>query len=144
MDIKGDVVSKDEKETLGVRILLNYGHTVGHAIETVTGYSKYLHGEAVSLGMMAAGHIATELGMLSVNHLNRQKEILINLGLPVIMEEINPSEIKEAMTLDKKVKDGNIRWVLLEGIGNAVVSLDVPGKYVNEALKYISHSSGNI
>ena len=94
--------------------------------------------------MMAAGHIATELGMLSANHLNRQKEILINLGLPVIMEEINPSEIKEAMTLDKKVKDGNIRWVLLEGIGNAVVSLDVPGKYVNEALKYISHSSGNI
>ena len=144
LDIKGDVVSKDEKETLGVRILLNYGHTVGHAIETVTGYSKYLHGEAVSLGMMAAGHIATERGMLSVNHLNRQKEILINLGLPVIMEEINPSEIKEAMTLDKKVKDGNIRWVLLEGIGNAVVRLDVPGKYVNEALKYISHSSGNI
>lgn len=144
LDIKGDVVSKDEKETLGIRILLNYGHTVGHAIEAVTGYSKYLHGEAVSLGMMAAGYIAAELGILSVNDLNRQKEILVNLGLPVTMEKINTSDLKEAMTLDKKVKDGNIRWILLEGIGNAVVRLDVPVRYVNQALKYISNSSGNV
>ena len=75
MAIKAEVVSKDERETLGIRTLLNYGHTVGHALETATGYDQLLHGEAVSIGMCAAAYIAQEVGLVGEESVERQRSL---------------------------------------------------------------------
>ena len=135
--IKAGVVSQDEKETLGIRILLNYGHTIGHAIESITGYTKYLHGEAVSVGMMGAAKIGELLQIMDVDEVERQKEILQAYGLPISAPGLNSESIISAMTSDKKTTGGSINWVLLNGIGNAITSNDVPDKYVSEALKFV-------
>jgi len=139
--IKAGVVSQDEKETLGIRILLNYGHTIGHAIESITGYTKYLHGEAVSVGMMGAAKIGELLQIMDVDEVERQKEILQAYGLPISAPGLNSESIISAMTSDKKTTGGSINWVLLNGIGNAITSNDVPDKYVSEALKFVLTSS---
>ena len=81
--IKADVVSRDERETLGIRALLNYGHTTAHALEAVTGYERYLHGEAVSIGMMAAADISKNMGLLSDDDVVRQRSVLEAYGLPL-------------------------------------------------------------
>ena len=133
--VKADVVSRDEMETLGVRILLNYGHTIGHAIEAATGYGKYLHGEAVSIGMMGAATISENLGMLSREEVERQRSILEAYGLPVYGEGTDVEAVREAMTVDKKTVGGSIRWVLLDGIGQAVARSDVPTELVERTLK---------
>ncbi|SVA71534.1 uncharacterized protein METZ01_LOCUS124388 [marine metagenome] len=135
--IKAGVVSQDEKETLGIRILLNYGHTIGHAIESITGYTKYLHGEAVSVGMMGAAKIGELLQIMDVDEVERQKEVLQAYGLPISAPGLNSESILSAMTSDKKTTGGSINWVLLNGIGNAITSNDVPDKYVSEALKFV-------
>ena len=132
--IKADVVSRDEHETRNLRILLNYGHTVGHALESVTGYGRYLHGEAVSIGMMAAAHIAAAMGMLSGGDLLRQRRILEAYGLPTSADGVDAEALKRAMLSDKKVSHGRVRWVLLEGFGRPVVTADVSESIVNDAL----------
>src|SRR6185436_8707372 len=104
--IKAEVVSDDERET-GRRTLLNYGHTVGHAIEAVTGYSSYLHGEAISVGMRVAGLISAELGMLSADELARQQSLLRKFGLPETAPGLSLDAVLEATLLDKKVRAGN-------------------------------------
>ena len=100
--VKADVVTRDEKERLGLRVLLNYGHTVGHAIEAATGYTRYLHGEAVSIGMTAAARIGLELGMMSEDEAARQRRVLEAFRLPVSLDGVDSGALKEAMTLDKK------------------------------------------
>lgn len=132
--IKADVVNRDEKETLGVRALLNYGHTTAHAIEAVTGYERYLHGEAVAIGMVVAAHIANWMGMLTDAELERQRAVLHAYGLPLQYENVDADAIKAAMTMDKKTVGGKIHWVLLDGIGNAVTRSDVPSDLVDRAL----------
>ena len=133
--VKARVVSQDEKETLGVRVLLNYGHTIGHAIEAVTGYSRFLHGEAVSIGMMGAAYISQGMGLLAEADVLRQQRLLEAFGLPVRYGEgIDAGEIREAMRSDKKTTAGSIRWVLLEALGSAITRNDVPGELVDEAL----------
>jgi 3-dehydroquinate synthase len=134
--IKADVVSDDERET-GRRTLLNYGHTVGHAIEAVTGYSSYLHGEAISVGMRAAGLISAELGMLSADDLARQQSLLRKFGLPETAPGLPLDAVLEATLLDKKVRSGSLRWVLLEGIGSAVLREDVPPEVVRRAIETV-------
>ncbi|MCY4529638.1 MAG: 3-dehydroquinate synthase [Chloroflexi bacterium] len=136
--IKADVVSRDERETLGVRALLNYGHTTAHALEAVTGYERYLHGEAVSIGMLAAALISNRMGMLKDSEVDRQRSVLEAYGLPLKYRDVDPVSIKDAMSMDKKTVGGRIRWVLLDGVGNAVTRSDVPPEYIDQALREVS------
>ena len=131
--IKAAVVAGDEREE-GLRALLNYGHTVGHAIETVSGYGRYLHGEAVAVGMRAAGLIAVELGMLTRAEFERQQALVRACGLPETAPGLSPGEIVAATLGDKKVRGGRVRWVLLEALGRAVVRDDVPQDAVIRAV----------
>lgn len=134
MAIKANVVSQDERETLGIRVLLNYGHTIGHGIEAATGYSQYLHGEAVSIGMMGAANIGRGMGMMSDAEVERQKSVLAAYSLPLSAPGVDPESVSEAMRSDKKTAGGAIRWVLLDGIGNATTRNDVPNELVNSTL----------
>lgn len=136
--IKANIVSQDERETLGIRVLLNYGHTIGHGIEAATGYSSYLHGEAVSIGMMGSAYIGEALGMMSSEEVARQRAILKTYGLPLCADGMDVEAVRNAMMSDKKVASGSIRWVLLDGIGNAVTRNDVPQELVQETLRRLS------
>ena len=138
MAIKADVVSKDEKETLGVRVLLNYGHTIGHGLEAATGYSQYQHGEAVSVGMMGAAKIGCDLGLMPTADVERQRSVLARYNLPLHAKGVDPDRILDAMRSDKKTSAGAIRWVLLDGIGNATTRNDVPPETVTTALKSLT------
>ena len=140
--IKAKVVSQDERETLGVRALLNYGHTTAHAIEAATGYDRYLHGEAVGIGMTAAAHIANWMGMLTSEEFRRQCSVLEAYGAPLAYDGVDPASIRDAMSMDKKTVGGKIRWVLLDGIGNAVTRSDVPSELVDRALREVSMQHG--
>src|SRR5690606_2274079 len=119
--IKAGIVTEDERETLGRRALLHYGHTVGHALETATAYGTFLHGEAVSVGMMAAARMSKALGLLDDATIERQRRVLEAYHLPLSAPGANVDAILEAMTRDKKTAGGSIRWVLLEGVGRAVL-----------------------
>jgi 3-dehydroquinate synthase len=140
--IKADVVSRDEKETLGLRVLLNYGHTIGHAIEAATGYSRFLHGEAVSLGMTAAAHISLGMGTLTGTEVERQRALLESYGLLISASGLDRGAIYDAMSMDKKTTAGSVRWVLLDGIGRAVTRADVPTGLVDEALDVVLGGNG--
>ena len=141
IQIKADVVSNDEKEKLGIRILLNYGHTVGHALEVASSYGKYLHGEGVSIGMMAAAEISCKMGMISKDVVGRQEHILRQFNLPTVARQVNLSTLARAMQLDKKNEKGSVRWVLLREVGHAVSTRDVPKAVVNEVLSLITDNS---
>ncbi len=132
--VKAAVVSEDEREETGRRTLLNYGHTVGHAIEAATAYGRFRHGEADAIGMTVAAVISRRLGLLSPEEERRQRELLERFRLPTGAHDIDRATVISAMTLDKKVRAGAVRWVLLEGIGRAVVRDDVPQSVVEEAL----------
>ena len=130
--IKARVVSADEREA-GERTLLNYGHTIGHAIEAVTGYTDYLHGEAVAVGMHAAARIAEGIGLLAPEQVVRQQALLRALGLPERAPGLDLEPVLEATRSDKKVRAGTISWVLLERLGQATVRRDVPDEAVQRA-----------
>ena len=131
--VKALVVSSDPKEQ-GLRAILNYGHTIGHAIEQVTGYTEYLHGEAVSIGMMGAARIGLELGMIDEDLLHRQADLLRAFGLPLVAPGLNVTVILDAMQRDKKVVQGKLRFVLLEGVGRPVVRGDISADLVQRAV----------
>ena len=135
MAIKAEVVSQDERETLGIRILLNYGHTIGHGLEASTEYGRFLHGEGVSVGMMGAARIAQEMGMVSEAVVARQRRLLERFNLPTRAEGVAVEDVLEAMSLDKKTVGGANRFVLLEDVGKAVVRSDVPRELVEETLR---------
>lgn len=116
-EIKAEVVSKDEREA-GLRAILNFGHTVGHAIETVTGYRMYLHGEAISIGMRAEAKLSMLLGISREEVEERALSILSSYRLPVnIPVQIKDDEIISTMEIDKKSQSGKLRFVLPERIG---------------------------
>jgi 3-dehydroquinate synthase len=131
--IKAAVVSGDEREA-GARTLLNYGHTVGHAIEAVTGYQRELHGEAVAIGMRAAGLISVALGVLSAADFERQQRVLRACGLPESVAGLDVDAVIAATAGDKKARAGSVRWVLLRRIGEAYVHGPVPPEVVREAV----------
>lgn len=136
--IKANIVSQDERETLGIRILLNYGHTLGHAIEAASGYGNFLHGEAVSIGMMGSAYIGNAMGMMSDDEVERQRAVLESYGLPLTCGEINIEAINNAMLSDKKTAGRAIRWVLLDGIGNATTRNDIPAEKVQEIIRKLT------
>ncbi|MFO0752817.1 MAG: 3-dehydroquinate synthase [Thermodesulfovibrionales bacterium] len=115
--IKAEVVSRDERES-GLRAILNFGHTVGHAVETGTGYSRYLHGEAVAIGMQCAARLAVSLGMLDASQADRIEALLEAYGLPSRLPgDLNRDALLSHMLIDKKAVAGEIRFVLPERIG---------------------------
>ncbi|PKB67038.1 MAG: 3-dehydroquinate synthase [SAR202 cluster bacterium Io17-Chloro-G4] len=135
MAIKADVVSQDERETLGIRILLNYGHTIGHGLESSTDYGRFLHGEGVSVGMMGAAYIAREMGMISDDLVDRQRSLLERFNLPIHATGVSPEGVLDAMAMDKKTVGGTNRFVLLEEAGKAVVRSDVPRDLVEATVR---------
>ena len=127
MAIKAEVVSQDERETLGIRILLNYGHTIGHALEASTEYGRFLHGEGVSVGMMGAARMAASRWACSPPPwLTASSGLLERFSLPITAPGVPAEDVLTAMSLDKKVQSGTNRWVMLEDVGRSVVRQDVP------------------
>jgi len=123
---KASIVVRDEHEQ-GERVLLNFGHTFGHAIESSTGYSKWLHGEAVAAGMLMAASLSERCGLMKTSDVARISNLLQRLGLRTEARgELTPESARMAMGFDKKVKDGKVRLILLRGVGYAFVSDDYP------------------
>ena len=134
---KVEVVSQDEKEA-GIRAILNYGHTIGHAIESLTGYSQINHGEAVAVGMVAAGKIAVKLGMWPEEKTQRQKNLIKQAALPVsINSNLKSQEILESLQLDKKVKAGKVRFILPTDIGQVEIRDNIPPEVIKTVLQEI-------
>jgi 3-dehydroquinate synthase len=119
-EIKARVVGADEKEG-GLRAILNFGHTFGHAIEAGLGYGVWLHGEAVGCGMVMATHLSCSLGLVDEVFVNRLTTLIARAGLPVKGPRLGGDVYLEHMRLDKKAQAGEIRFVLLNGPGQAVV-----------------------
>ena len=132
--IKSTVVGEDEKEQRK-RMVLNYGHTIGHGLETATGYGRLLHGEAVSIGMTGAAMLSERLGLIQYDVVLRQKKLLERFGLPTACADVSLDAILNAMSLDKKVREKAIQWVLLDGIGKTTFRADVPQKDVQSVIK---------
>jgi shikimate kinase/3-dehydroquinate synthase len=136
--IKAQVVSQDEKEREGKRTILNYGHTIAHGLEAATRYKRFLHGEAVAIGIVGAAKLSQLLGLLPSAVVERQQAILQKFGLPTVFSGLDLTEITRAMELDKKTKGKAIRWVLLQDIGKVVISSDVPQRDVLAVLKELA------
>ncbi len=134
--IKAKIVSEDEKET-GKRIILNYGHTAAHGLEAATRYTTFRHGEAVAIGMMVDAKLSQRLGLLSKDIVQRQQALLKRFHLPTNCSGVDLDNVLAAMTLDKKVRNKAIQWVLLEDIGKATVRTDVPIKEVKNVLEEV-------
>jgi len=124
--IKSEIVGQDERES-GLRAILNLGHTFGHAVETLTGYGSYRHGEAVVMGTRAAAHLAVDLGYLSKEERLRITRLYQQLGLKFVFPELDPDQVYQAMLGDKKVSGQILRLVLPRSIGQYVI-IDDPGK----------------
>ena len=121
---KANVVAQDEREG-GIRAILNLGHTFGHAIETATQYSSYLHGEAVAVGMLMAMDLSYRLGAVSEADCARARALIERCGLPcAVPADMSPETFKALMSVDKKVLDGSLRLVLLRQLGEAYVGND--------------------
>ena len=133
-EIKAEIVEKDEKEA-GLRKLVNYGHTVGHALETLTHYKKYSHGEAIAIGMAVAGSISNKIGMLSKEELVSQNSLLRKAGLPIKVPNMPLNKIISELKKDKKTVGGKIEFVLLEKIGKASYGINVPNSIIEQALE---------
>jgi len=138
---KADVVSKDEKEA-GLRAILNYGHTIGHAVESLTGYTQFIHGEAVAIGMVAAGKIAMHLGMWPQSDAQRQDQLIQKAGLPTQLPgDLDIDAIVDALQTDKKVKDGKVRFILPKQIGVVEITDKVPADTIRQVLAEMRSSS---
>ena len=131
--IKAEIVAQDERES-GLRRLLNFGHTFGHAIETGSGYGAWLHGEAVAAGMVMAADLSRQLGYLSEADTGRIRSLLQRAGLPTSARGIAPTRMQQLMSLDKKVKEGRLHFVLLERLGAATIRDDVPSSAIDHTL----------
>jgi 3-dehydroquinate synthase len=134
-EAKAHVVSKDEKEA-GLRAILNYGHTIGHAVESLTGYRVVNHGEGVAIGMAAAGKIATALDLWDETATNRQAVLIKKAGLPnTLPSGIEIDAIVQALQIDKKVEAGRVRFVLPTQIGTAIVTDQVSTDVIRSVLQ---------
>jgi len=132
--IKAEVVGLDEREQRGLRTLLNFGHTFGHALEAATGYRAFLHGEAVAVGMMCAARVSVSLGMLREAEVQRIRSLLEAMGLETRAHGVEAPRVWEAMKRDKKFIHGRNRFVLLQGIGSARVVEGVDPERLEQAL----------
>jgi 3-dehydroquinate synthase len=134
--IKADVVSQDETES-GLRAILNFGHTIGHALEAISGYGKYLHGEAISVGQVLAARLSRRILGLPGSDVERIRALLERTGLPVEakLSGAQKQKLLAAMKLDKKVSQGEIKFVLARQIGKVEFGCRVPESEVLEILK---------
>ena len=134
-EIKAQVVAADERET-GLRAILNFGHTFGHAIESGLGYGKWVHGEAVAAGMVMAAEMSARLGTLGTSDAERIRTLLERAGLPVVgPADLSADRYLELMAVDKKAEGGKTRFVLLDALGSAVLRADVPESVVRGTLR---------
>ena len=132
--IKAEVVGADERES-GVRAILNFGHTFGHAIESGLGYGQWVHGEAVAAGMVMAADLSARAGMLSKAESERIRSLIARAGLPVAgPPSLAPDRYLDLMAIDKKASRGKIRFILLERPGFAVLRGDLPEMMIRETL----------
>ena len=136
VQIKAEIVSKDEFEKGTDRIKLNFGHTIGHSLEGLTEYGKLLHGEAVSIGMVVATNISKNLNLISNDIKNEIISTLNQYGLPTnLTKGIDIKDLFDNTKNDKKVKNGKINWVLLKDIGSPVIKDDVPDSIVMDSIR---------
>ncbi|MFC1753453.1 3-dehydroquinate synthase [Thermoproteota archaeon] len=132
--IKAWVVARDEKEKKGIRTILNFGHTVGHAIESAGGYDKYNHGEAISIGMVCAADIANRLGLLRKKELERIIGIIKLYQLPTKIRGVHTGKILNSLARDKKFVRAKNRFVLPVSIGKVIVKKNIPENLIREAI----------
>jgi len=133
--IKAKIVASDEREKKGIRTILNFGHTIGHAIEAAAGYKKYNHGEAVALGMLTAVEISREMGLLDEKTLKRIEKLTGAVGLPGQIKNVPVADIIKAHYHDKKFIGYKNRFVLLEKMGRTKVMLNVPLDLIKKAVR---------
>ncbi len=136
-EIKAEVVRLDERES-GLRAILNYGHTIGHAIETVCGYGKYLHGEAISMGMVFAAQLSARMGKWSPDENRRVARLLESLELPMRMPDCSWDGILQAMAVDKKNAGRSPRLVLADRLGRAAAGYEVDAGLLKEVWESLS------
>jgi 3-dehydroquinate synthase len=133
--LKADVVERDEREETGLRVVLNYGHTFAHAFETVGGYGAWLHGEAVSAGMVCASRLAERRGLIAAEITERQIRLLQTFGLPIGPLSWPVDDLITAMSSDKKTVAGRLRFVLPKRLGEVALFDDVPEEEVRQVLE---------
>lgn len=138
-EIKAKIIAGDEKEA-GDRKLLNFGHTVGHALEgcSLENNNRLLHGEAVSIGMVAEAEISKELGLIDENTVSRIKKVLENAGLPVAYSGYDQNKFFKLLYKDKKAEAGKINWTLMKGFGQAAINQEVSDDLIKKSLVFIS------
>jgi len=132
-ELKARIVAADERES-GLRAILNFGHTFGHAIETGLGYGEWLHGEAVAAGMIMAAELSARAGTLRREDVVRVKQLIARAGLPAHGPKLAPERYLELMQVDKKAAGGKVRFVLLETLGHAVLRADVDPHLVLQSI----------
>ncbi len=137
MRLKLEIVGVDEREQ-GQRAILNYGHTFGHALEAITDYTTWLHGEAISIGMEVAAQIACARGLFSSEDAARQQRLLLAYGLPIACPDVDIDAALERMSRDKKVRNGAMRWILPTSIGQAGIYDAVPLALVRQAIESVA------
>ncbi len=138
--IKASVVERDEQEA-ELRAVLNYGHTIGHALEAVTEYGRWAHGEAVSIGIAVAARLAHRLGYASLETVVRQERLLEALGLPVRLPDVDHAAVLAAIGRDKKSRDGKVPFVFAPRIGEFRLVFDVPTDAVRAVLAELTHAA---
>lgn len=131
---KARIVEADERDEKDIRIILNFGHTIGHAIEAASNF-KISHGEAVAIGMVYEAKLSVMLGFLDVDVVDRLVGILSKFGLPVSASQLSSERILSSLSYDKKIKHGKIRLILLKSIGNPIVHDDVPIDSIRRVLE---------
>ncbi|HTU17451.1 MAG TPA: 3-dehydroquinate synthase [Gemmataceae bacterium] len=136
--LKADVVERDEREETGLRAVLNYGHTFAHTFETVGGYGAWLHGEAVSAGMVCASQLAERHGLIDADITERQRRLLQTFGLPIEPQRWPVEELLAVMRVDKKAVAGRLRFVLPRRLGEVALFDDVPEQDVRAVLETLS------
>lgn len=134
--VKARIVEEDERD-LGLRHLLNFGHTLGHALESATGFTRFLHGEAVSLGIIGALHLSVSVAGLAESERDRLEALLVKHGLPVRTDGIETEQVLEYLDLDKKVSSAGPVWVLTPHLGEASVFTQVPTSLIREAVSHV-------
>jgi 3-dehydroquinate synthase len=132
--IKAQIVGRDERER-GDRALLNLGHTFGHALESLTGYTRWLHGEAVGAGLLMAATMSSESGLMPAASVERLRKLLERTGLPTEARDLKADNVMEHMRIDKKVKGGRIRLVLMRSIGGSFVTAEYPDAALRRTLE---------
>ncbi|MFW6381116.1 MAG: 3-dehydroquinate synthase [Bacillota bacterium] len=135
-EIKAQIVKQDQKEVSGTRALLNFGHTIAHALEAVTDYNTYTHGEAVAVGIRGALRLSADTGLLDRKQLDASESILDEYQLKSgIEEDIDLNKVYRAMRFDKKVRKNKLRWILLRGIGDPLIKTGIEKQLIMKTLE---------